>query len=221
MPARHVPPQHPLERESATTEHDQVVVARLGHESAQRVRRNVEHAQFAGARREEIGEEFGVTIAQEVAKPSEEGVRVAHLHGALAPPALEGLVGRIRLRLRVALEERHPPASVGEQQRGGEPGDARAHHDRMAGRRPLRAVPDVLVVCRHRRSSEPPVSLEGCLGKASRRPTRPDRIRPAGRTRRVGRRDGDPAVRVAGGVLLWRRRSGHGVSSLVSGAVLG
>ena len=69
-------------------------------------------------------EQIGIFLAQQLAQPAEEGVRVAHLRGALALPRAEG-GGRIgRVRLGVALEDRHPRAAVGKHARRGEAGDA-------------------------------------------------------------------------------------------------
>ena len=106
---QHDAAQHPLEGGAPAGERDQVVVAgprvAVGHLDGQ----VVAEAHLGGAGGEQRVEHVGVAVAQQVAQPGQQRVRVAHLRRAPAVP-LEGGVGVGRQRRGVALDQRDPVA---------------------------------------------------------------------------------------------------------------
>ena len=122
--------EHPLEGEAPAGQQREVVVARARRAVVDLVAQQVRDRQLLRADGEQRREHVGHAVAQQVAQPRQEGVRVPHLRRPAALPALEGR-HRIGGEGRgVALEQRDLVAGPREEERRTEPTDAAADHHR-------------------------------------------------------------------------------------------
>ena len=126
----HDPTQGPLEGRSPASDCDQVLITGARIAIRHLDRRVVAEVHLGRARGQERFEHIGVVVAQQVAQPSQQCVRMANLGCAAAIP-LERGIRRGGKRCGIPLDHRHAVSGPGQAQGRSEPTDTRADDHRM------------------------------------------------------------------------------------------
>ena len=98
--------QDPLEGRAPAGDHREIGVVGLWYEADHRRRQVLAEADLGRSHLQQLRQNVGVVVPEQVRQPGEEGVALAHLRRAPAVP-LEGVVGRRRHRRVIAFEHRH------------------------------------------------------------------------------------------------------------------